>query len=108
MGEVASLNPLLMHPYVTSVHCQIVTGRSSANNHNAAFFNDKCRDGKCRLTRMLEHHVNIDAFAGNVPYRLAKFAHLAKPCLVFRRVDFGQLPPAIEISAVDNAFGAKI
>ena len=53
---------------------------------------------------MFEHHVDVHALAGDVPDRLAEFARLFQPLIVFGRIDRGHLAPAIEILAVDHTF----
>ena len=57
---------------------------------------------------MLEHHVDADTLAGDLPDRLAELARLLEPGVVFRRVHLGQLTPAIELLAVDDTLGPLI
>src|ERR1700733_4229857 len=52
---------------------------------------------------MFEYHVDIVAFAGDVPDRLAELARLFRPRIVFWCADPGHRAPAVEILAVDDA-----
>src|SRR5579871_51353 len=56
---------------------------------------------------MLEYHVDIVALAGDIPDRFAELAGFLEPAVVFGRADFRHLAPAVELFAVDHAFGAK-
>src|SRR5712664_4573895 len=55
---------------------------------------------------MLEHRIDV-VLAGDIPDRLAEFARLPDPAVVFRRADLRHLAPAVEVLAIDDALGAE-
>ena len=57
---------------------------------------------------MFEHAVDVVAFACRFPDRRTEFARRLEPFAVFRRADLGHLAPAVELLAVDDAFGAEL
>ena len=62
-----------------------------------AAFDDEARHREGLLAGVLEHHVDVDTLAGDVPDRLAEFAAALHVLGVrFLVVDVGQLPPTIE------------
>ena len=56
---------------------------------------------------MFEHHINIIVLAGDVPDRLSKLMSLGKPSFLIVGIDLRQLPPTIEIFAVQNTLCTK-
>src|SRR6266852_279543 len=55
---------------------------------------------------MLEHRIDV-LLAGDIPDRLAEFARLPDPAVVFRRADLRHLAPAVEVLAIDDALGPE-
>src|SRR5258708_4295868 len=55
---------------------------------------------------MLEYRIDV-LLAGDIPDRLAEFARLPDPAVVFRRADLRHLAPAVEVLAIDDALGAE-
>src|SRR5216684_4393351 len=55
---------------------------------------------------MLEHRIDVQ-LAGDIPDRLAEFARLPDPAVVFRRANLRHLAPAVEVLAIDNALGPE-
>ena len=80
---MAALDTFLVHPDIARIHCQIKARRARTDHYHATLFTHEGRDRKRRLARMFEHHINIIALTGDVPDRLAEFANLAEPFLVF-------------------------
>ncbi len=72
IGEVRALDALLMHPEIARVHGEVVARRAGADHDHAAALHHLHRDRERRLARMLEHEVDVDALAGDVPDRLAE------------------------------------
>mmetsp|Transcript_1160 Transcript_1160/g.2318 ORF Transcript_1160/g.2318 Transcript_1160/m.2318 type:complete len:399 (-) Transcript_1160:15-1211(-) len=107
VGKVAALKALLMHPHVAHVEGAVEARGAGADHHHAALFADQRGHGEGRLAGVLEDHVDIVALARDVPDRLAELAGFLEPIGIFRRVDLGQLPPAVEFLAVDHTLGAK-
>ena len=103
-----TLHALLMHPQIARIHGQIVAGGAGANDNHAAALHNLHGDGDRRFARMLEHAIDVDALAGRLPNRRAELAHFLEPVIVFGRIDLRQLTPAIELLAVDDAFGAEL
>src|ERR1700754_1393694 len=102
-----ALNALLAHPYIARVESDVVAGGAGAEHDHAAALHDETRDREGRLARMLEHHVDVVALAGDVPDRLAEFARFLGPVVIFGRADLGHRAPAFEVLAVDDALGAE-
>src|SRR5215470_18097352 len=55
---------------------------------------------------MLEHRIDV-LLAGDIPDRLAEFARLPDPAVVFARADLRHLAPAVEVLAIDDALSAE-
>ena len=106
VGEMRALDALLPHPDETRVEGQVEAGCAGAENHHAAALDHEARGREGRLAGMLEHRVDV-LLAGDVPDRLAELARLRHVGAVFGRVDLGQLAPAVEVLAVDDALGAE-
>src|SRR5262249_14890748 len=98
---------LLPHPDVARVERDVVAAGAGTKHHHAAALDHEGRDRERLLAGVLEHDVDV-AFPGDVPDRLAEFARLSHPGVVLGRVDLGQLAPAIEVLAVDDALGAEL
>src|SRR4029078_7124109 len=107
VSEVRALHALLVHPYVARVHGEIVAGGAGAEHDHAAALHNEARHREGRFARVLEHAVDIDALAGDLPDRLAEIARLLQPHIVFGRADRRHLAPAFEVVAVDHALGAE-
>ena len=80
--------------------------RAGAEHHHAAALHDEAGNRERLLARMLEHRVDV-LLLGDVPDRLAELAGLRHEGVVLGRIDLRQLPPAIEVLAVDDALGAE-
>src|SRR5205085_12129758 len=105
--EMRALDALLPHPHIARVERDVVAAGAGAEHHHAAALDHEGRDRKSLLARMLEYDVDV-AFARDFPNRLAELARLAHPGVVLGRVHPGQLAPAIEVAAVDDALGAEL
>ena len=101
---MAALDALLVHPQVTCVHGQVVTCCARADDDHAALFADEYGGREGCLAGVFEYHVDVVAFAGDVPDGFAELADLAEPFFVFGGVNRGHLAPAVEVFAVDDAF----
>src|SRR5205823_7068436 len=102
-----ALDALLVHPQITRIHGEIVARSAGTDHHHAAALDDEYRYREDRLARVLEHHIDIVAFAGYRPDGLAEIAHAFDPFIVLGRADLRHLSPAGEILAVDDALGAE-
>src|SRR6185295_6093388 len=103
-----ALDALLPHPDEACVHGQIVAGGAGAEHDHAAALHHEAGDREGLLARMLEHEIDVDALAGDAPDRLAELAAALHVIVIAGRiVDVGQLAPAIEFAAVDDALGAQ-
>src|SRR5215472_4990283 len=102
-----SLNAFLPHPDITCVEGEIVAGGAGAEDDHATALHDQARDWEGLLTRMLEYHVNVVAFAGDVPDRFSKLARFLRPSVVIGGAHFRHLAPAIEVLTIDHALGAE-
>ena len=107
MREVRPLQTLLVHPHIAHVEGAVETAGAGTNHHHTALFAHQSGYRKCRLAGVFKHHIDVDAFAGDIPDRLAELARLGEPDRVFRAANRRQLPPAFEIVAVDHTFGAQ-
>src|SRR5689334_18924151 len=107
IGEVRALNALLAHPDIARIEGDVVAGGAGAEDDHAAALHDETRYRESGFAWVFEHHVDIVALAGDVPDRLAEFARFFGPSVIFRRTHFGHRAPAIEILAIDDAFGAE-
>ena len=102
------LQALLVHPHIPHIKGQVEPAGPGTDHDHAALFAHQRRHRKRRLTGVLKHDIDVVALAGDIPDRLTEFTRLAKPFLVFRRVDRGQLPPTLKVFAIDDAFGPQI
>src|SRR5882762_4798928 len=105
---MAALDALLAHPYEARVHREVVAGGAGAEHHHAAALHDEARDREGLLAGMLEHEVDVVALAGVLPdggAELAALLHVLGVALLV--VDVGQLAPAVEVVAIDDALGAE-
>src|SRR5262249_3986231 len=107
IGKMRTLNAFLAHPDVSRIKGQIVARSTSPEDDHASALHDQTRDRECLLAWVLEHHVDVVAFAGNLPNRLAELAGFPRPRVIFRRADLRHLTPATEVFSVDHAFGAE-
>ena len=105
---MAPLDTLLAHPHEARVHGQVEARRAGAEHHHAAALHDEAGDREGLLAGMLEHEVDVVALAGVLPDRPAELAALLHVFGVTRLVvDVGELAPAVEIVAVDDAARAQ-
>ena len=105
---MAALEALLAHPKVAGVDRELVAGGAGADHHHAAALHHQHRDWKRRRARMLEHEVDVVALAGDFPDCGAELARLLEPGVVLGAPDLGQLAPAVELGAVDDAACAEL
>ena len=96
-----------MHPHVADIEGQIITGGARADHHHTAFFTHEGRDRKGVLPRMFKHQIRVVSLAGDLPNRGAKLAGFFEPICILRGINRRHLSPAVELIAVDHAFGAK-
>src|SRR5262249_61754108 len=102
MREVRALHPLLPHPDIARIEGDVVAGGAGAEHDHTAALHHQAGDRKRRLAGMLEYDVDV-ALAGDVPDRLAEFARLFHPAVVFGGADLRHRAPAGEVRAVDPA-----
>ena len=102
-----ALDLFLAHPHIARIEGQIVAGGPGTKDDHAATFHHKAGHREGLFARMLEYDIDV-ALAGDVPDRLAEAARLLDPGVVFGRADFRHHAPALEVFAVDHAFGAKV
>src|SRR6476620_8252679 len=102
-----ALHALLMHPHIPGIHGEVVTGSAGAEHYHAAALHHETRHREGRFAWVLEHGIDIDALAGNLPDRLAEIARLFQPHIIFGGADRRHLAPAFEVVAIDHALGAE-
>ena len=96
VGEMRTLHALLVHPQIARIHGEVVARGAGADHHHAAALAPPGpRPGKVDFARMLEHHVDVVALAGEGPDRLAELARVLQPVIVFRRADLAASGPSI-------------
>src|SRR6185369_9962123 len=106
--EMAALNALLAHPNEARIHGEVVAGGTGAEDDHAAALHHEAGNRESRLAGMLEDEIDVIALAGDTPDRLAEFAALFHiGVIALDIVDIGELAPAVEIIAVDDALGAQ-
>src|SRR5215469_15506143 len=103
-----ALNALLMHPKIAGIRRKVVAGGAGADHDHATALYDEDRDGEGAFARMLEHEIDIVAFAGVLPDRRSEFADLLEPLAIFRGAHLRQLAPTLEIFAIDRALCAQL
>src|SRR5581483_4844245 len=109
IGEVAALDALLPHPDEARIEGEVVAGGAGAEHDHAAALHDEAGDREGLLARMLEDEIDVVALAGEFPDRLAELAHLLHVLAEAAcGIDVGETAPAIELLAVDDAFGAEL